>query len=214
MFLSILLILLPLFVLILGLTRLYIQIDYIFKEGESELSIKVQFWRFIRLKREIPIEFDSERWRMVTMEKTKMNQKDLNEKEKDYKPHDFVKRVKKGQQMVKQIYHANVVIKKFLSKIRVHSLRWNTRIGLHDASTTGRLAGVLWSIKGSMAGIISHFMKLMKRPEIHVEPEFQKTVIETDFQCMISFRIGQAMYAMLRLVRRFNRNQAAKRQTG
>lgn len=113
MFLSILLILLPLFVLILGLTRLYIQIDYIFKEGESELSIKVQFWRFIRLKREIPIEFDSERGRMVTMEKTKMNQKDLNEKEKDYKPHDFVKRVKKGQQMVKQIYHANVVTKIF-----------------------------------------------------------------------------------------------------
>lgn len=214
MVLAIILVLLPLLILIISFTKVYIQIDFVYKTGESELSINVRFWKFIRIRKEIPIEIDAEHLRLITEEKTNLNKKKVKETEKDYKPADFMERIKKFQRMLEQIYHANLVIKKFLSKIRVKSFKWHTKIGVKDASITCVLAGVLWSIKGSAVGIIAHWMKLMDQPDIQIQPEFQKEVLQTDIHCMISFRMGQAMYAMIQLVRRFQGKPKIKSQAG
>ena len=60
-------------------------------------------------------------------------------------------------------------------------------------------AGALWTAKGSLVGFISSFMRLKKMPVLTVTPDFQAAVAETSIKCMFRFRIGNAIFAVIKL---------------
>ena len=55
--------------------------------------------------------------------------------------------------------------------------------------------------KGGIVGIISRYMKLKDMPVMSVTPVFQHLWSETVFECIISFRVGQAILVGLRTLR-------------
>lgn len=87
----------------------------------------------------------------------------------------------------------------FLKKVEVRSLTWRTAVGMKDAAWTGMLTGSLWAAKGSVLAAIDRLMKMNTRPDIEVTPIFGQSVWKVEGSCMISFRAGHAIAAVIQL---------------
>lgn len=87
-----------------------------------------------------------------------------------------------------------------LSKIfRIQYLKWETEIGIGDAALTGTAAGLVWSVKGTVIGILSHVFTLHVKPMIRVSPTFHQTVFATRLDCIIRFWVGQAIFEGIKM---------------
>ncbi|WP_010678427.1 DUF2953 domain-containing protein [Bacillus timonensis] len=95
------------------------------------------------------------------------------------------------------------ILKSFLKKISITKLEWHSHIGVGDAAHTGVITGIGWSIKGTIVGVISHYLSLKTDPDYSITPSFQRAVSETRLRCMIHFRIGYAMVAGIRMIKRW-----------
>ncbi|RFB17919.1 DUF2953 domain-containing protein [Bacillus sp. HNG] len=95
------------------------------------------------------------------------------------------------------------VFKRFLKKISVSRFEWHSHIGVGDAAHTGIITGLGWSIKGTIVGVMSHYFNLKTHPEYSITPSFQVAVSETRLRCMIHFRIGYAMVAGIKAIKRW-----------
>ncbi len=91
------------------------------------------------------------------------------------------------------------IAKSFLKKVKVDKFRWDTRVGTGDAAETGIICGLIWGVKGSVAGMISNYMSLKSMPRIHVSPSFNRKIFTVQFQCIVRMRIGNLIVAGIRL---------------
>ncbi|MBT2216593.1 DUF2953 domain-containing protein [Virgibacillus dakarensis] len=90
----------------------------------------------------------------------------------------------------------------FLDKLSIHKIEWYSRFGTGEASTTGLAAGGLWTIKGALIGLVDHLSHVHCLPNIDVQPDFQSKYIYSKFDCMVSIRIGQAIHALIKVIRK------------
>lgn len=110
--------------------------------------------------------------------------------------------VKKGKKLfVREVRSFYSIVKRFLANVSIHDFTWKTAIGVGDAAHTAILSGGLWSLKGSVLGLLSRLVKLKQRPYLEVIPRFHDTYFKTFFSCMITFRIGHAIIAGLLLAK-------------
>ncbi|WP_177167293.1 DUF2953 domain-containing protein [Salinibacillus kushneri] len=191
----ILIILAILILLIMSLlcTRLYISVTYTHKQDKDYLNIHLQIWKFIRIHREMLLE---------DMNQSKAMPSFPDEKQNGERKGFFNRflQAKNGFHTIQQLFP---VIKNFVSKIKVSNFYWDTQIGIeNDASFTGMISGLLWSVKGSLTGIMNQHMRVSTPLQIYIQPNFQRDMIYTHLECMFSFRIGQAMYAILKIARK------------
>ncbi len=93
------------------------------------------------------------------------------------------------------------IVKTFLKKISVKQFEWHTLIGIGDAAHTGVISGAIWAIKGSIIGMLSHYLNFKEMPHIMVTPHFQAVVSQTKIKCIFQFRIGHAILAGLKLIK-------------
>lgn len=91
------------------------------------------------------------------------------------------------------------VIKARLKKIIIHSFKWNTTIGTAEATSTGIITGLCWTIKECTGALLTQFVKMNKSPEFKVTPVFQQSLIESNCSCIFSMRLGQAIYTMMQI---------------
>ena len=110
----------------------------------------------------------------------------------------FPDKIKSIHQTWKDI---NQIINTILQKVRVHHFSWVTAGGTGDAFTTGMVSGGIWSIKGILTGFIFEKMQLKCMPYIQVEPHFQHRFLRSNFDCMISIRLGQAILGLIKIIR-------------
>ncbi|MBB6452119.1 hypothetical protein HNQ94_000540 [Salirhabdus euzebyi] len=204
--LFVLIILFIILFIIIIYTRVHITFHYNHKKDYNQLDVQLKFWKIIKIEREIPLEVEEEE-DGDTKVKIKIEKNDNNEKKHTFSLEKIVKRLKDFEKLIRTILKSLPVIVKFTKKIRVHSFQWKTYIGSTDASLTGIAIGSLWAIKGSMVGAIGQFTKLLNYPNLSITPVFQRNIFETNIQCMISFRIGQAIYAILKIVRQKNQQE-------
>jgi hypothetical protein len=85
--------------------------------------------------------------------------------------------------------------------VYIEEFEWYTTIGTGDAGSTGIFSGLLWTIKGSLVGLVGQLMNLNQPPKIEVHPSFQMPIVRTNLQCMFSFRMGKAMLAAYQIVK-------------
>jgi nitrate reductase gamma subunit len=97
------------------------------------------------------------------------------------------------------------ILRRFLKKVNVNKLTWHTDIGVGDAAHTAQLVGAIWTIKGSIVGLIGNTMRVKLMPKLTIDPHFQAMVSHTYLSCMISFRIGHAIIAGLMLLKHWRR---------
>jgi hypothetical protein len=179
--------------LVIFFTKIYIQISYQHEKDMDELNIKITFWKIISIQKKINLN---------QLETSNLQQKEwMNEKEEpeeDELTEGFIKKAKKTFRLAQNVIP---IVNEFLKKITVHSFEWKTKIGSKDASIAGMLTGALWGVKGGIVGVISQRMKLKELPTLTITPLFHQSTISTSLQCMISFRVGKAIYAIMQLVK-------------
>ncbi|MGE5552633.1 MAG: DUF2953 domain-containing protein [Betaproteobacteria bacterium] len=78
---------------------------------------------------------------------------------------------------------------------RTENLSWVTRIGAGDPALTGVLSGLLWSLKGSVFGILAKRMSFERQPVIRVLPDFESVTFRTTFRCIVRARVRDIIRA-------------------
>ncbi|TRM12960.1 DUF2953 domain-containing protein [Lentibacillus cibarius] len=96
----------------------------------------------------------------------------------------------------------NTAVSVVLKRIRFHSISWKTDVGTGKADTTGMVTGGIWGMKGMVIGLLTSKSTLVTEPSVVVTPFFNQRKISSVFDCMITIRVGQAIYAFLKFIRK------------
>jgi hypothetical protein len=196
-----------LFLLILiFITKLTITISLYHGNDNDHFTIKFRAWfGLIKYKVEVPmVKVDDDGPNLVFEEKTEKG-KEGKGKEKDKlkkeTPEEILTSIKDFRELLEHVAGLHRIVRHFLSKIKVYDVQWQTVFGTGDAASTGTMTGLIWGAKGSMIGVVSGYMKLQSMPQLAVIPSFQKAIIQTDFSCIITFRVGHAILAGFKLIK-------------
>ncbi|MBU9721119.1 MULTISPECIES: DUF2953 domain-containing protein [Bacillaceae] len=202
-----LLLILPLLLPIIFL-KIKVFISYVHDGKDDELILQFKtFFNLIKYKITIPVlAVDDESPSVVYKEKREsaLGTKEISEK---YTLHRFLDDMKHFERFVKHVIGLHTIVRKFMSKVSVNEFHWKTLIGAGDAAITGSASGLLWAIKGNTIGIMSHYMQVKAEPKIYIEPEFQQLMVKTSFKCMVSFRIGHAILAGIKVLRHWKKGR-------
>ncbi|MCM3126516.1 DUF2953 domain-containing protein [Paenibacillus provencensis] len=80
------------------------------------------------------------------------------------------------------------------ASIRILELKWNTRIGTEDVVFTSVLTGILWGIKNTVFGWLSHKVRLLEIPQVNVAANWtEQWDLKTDFEIKACIRFVKAM---------------------
>ncbi|MFB5663610.1 DUF2953 domain-containing protein [Alteribacillus sp. HJP-4] len=193
--------------LILFLTPVRVQVFFTYQEKNQDLAVKITLWHIFKKNITIPmLEIDEETSSVIVKEKTSSSVSGPEEKTVEETPEEIKQQMKTMKMWLQHIQNALPTVRSFLEKVKVREMRWHTRYGLSDAALTGMAAGVIWTLKMSVAATASKILDLTCKPEFSVQPEFQNKGLEMLFSCIISFRLGQAIHAGIRLLRHMNGN--------
>lgn len=89
------------------------------------------------------------------------------------------------------------VVKYLKRKVCVKRLKWHTVLGTGDAAVTGIAIGFLWYIKTIVSTLLAMGFKLRELPDLAISPCFAEPAFETNFNCILSIRIGHAITAAM-----------------
>lgn len=177
------------------------------KQGKND-EVIIDFWflyQLFHLRKMIPmiaIESIHEGTKFKTETKVSMVS-ELEPKKDRLTPEKVTHWNKQYHRFLKHVTDFYEVMKRFLSHVHIDKLYWQSQVGTGEAMETGLLTGVVWSIKGSILGIISKYIILTKDPILVVEPNFQQRVFRTNFECIISFRLGHVILTGIRIILKF-----------
>ncbi|MBP1915377.1 hypothetical protein J2Z23_002335 [Lederbergia galactosidilyticus] len=99
------------------------------------------------------------------------------------------------------------IINQFLMKIKINQFEWKTTIGLGDAADTGVATGVIWSLKGTLISWLRNYLSFLKNPVLIVQPNYQQTAFESNFQCMMKIKVGNAMVTAYKLAKEWKKHK-------
>lgn len=88
--------------------------------------------------------------------------------------------------------------KDLLQRLTFHQFSWQTTIGTGEASSTGILVGGLWSIKSILMGFLMQYCQFKCQPQTDLAPQFQRKEMSTKLNCMVSIRLGKAIFMLIR----------------
>ncbi|GAA0600715.1 hypothetical protein GCM10009001_16500 [Virgibacillus siamensis] len=97
-------------------------------------------------------------------------------------------------------YHDAATI--LLKQLTFREYYWKTEFGTGKADATGLASGGIWAIKGYLTGYVSNKSTFKNKPSISVTPYFNRICFRSELECIVSIRIGQAMYALLKVIRK------------
>ncbi|MFS0751172.1 DUF2953 domain-containing protein [Oceanobacillus sp. 1P07AA] len=141
--------------------------------------------------------------------KWKIYQKELKIEENQSEKIDYLNFRKEIIQFIRSIPIVYRNVTHFLSLIEISLFEWKTKGGTGDAVTTGISTGAIWAIKGIIIGFLREHMKKVDDLLVDVTPDYQKSFIQTDIRCMISIRLGKAIYGILQLSKLTNKQKEA-----
>lgn len=202
--LLILIILLLLFLLILFL-KLKVFIHFYHGQDDDHLRIKFKaLFGLIQYKLEIPvIQIDDDTPTVVVKTKKEPGAKEQvkDEETSKFTPKEILNCFKDFEVFIQHVVGLHTIIRKFLKKVTIKDIKWDSVIGVGNAAYTGMISGAFWAAKGSLIGVLSAYMRMRNLPQITVTPHFQMAISQTSFTCMIQFRIGHAMLAGIKLIK-------------
>lgn len=146
------------------------------------------------------IRFDEKNLSFVYVEdETKLFSKRKQKKVKEETPRDIENRLKDSKELIEGISHLGTILRKFLATVQVEQWKWATTFGTGDAAATGIAAGVAWTLKAFMLQLVSSYTQLRERPHFQVTPFYQAPVFYMDVRCIVTFQIGHAIRALLKM---------------
>jgi hypothetical protein len=154
----------------------------------------------------------------VTILKLRVIQRKINlqeqSREEDTKLGDIIREIKSNQDIEgfnelvtyirKRLNQAKRAVLAFLNVLYIHQFKWKTYFGTGDASSTGIASGGIWMVKSTMLGFFYELVKFKCEPQLSVLPYFQQKGFRTEIECIVSFRLGKAIYTVMHVLRNSN----------
>ncbi|MFE8704180.1 DUF2953 domain-containing protein [Cytobacillus sp. FJAT-54145] len=177
--------------------------SYYHAQDNDDLVIKFKaLFGLIQYKIKVPlIKLDENSASIVVKEKVEQGpqEKNIQSEKRKITPNEMLKSFSDMRELLNHVVALHTIIRKFLKKVTVKNLEWQSVIGVGDAAYTGMITGAFWAIKGSIVGLVSNYMKVKVVPNIMITPNFQQAISQTSLKCMIEFRIGHAILAGIKL---------------
>ncbi|MEG6616264.1 DUF2953 domain-containing protein [Peptococcaceae bacterium 1198_IL3148] len=200
---------------------LRVRLAYERMDIDDLITLEMSLWKFPRFKLQIPIvdlktnlsglavKFDgktkkSGAWvrRIVT---TFLG---FPQKKDDIRDSKFalnipfnVEKLMKSIEHFKKLYHRYWhAIEYLLEHTQCQRLKWCTKFGIGDAAATGYATGALWVLKTTVLGKLFKFVQPPpSQPTLLVQPNFDKTEICLDVDCIFEVRIYHIMVAGMKI---------------
>lgn len=194
-----------LFLLII-FSKLTIHLNYYHHNDNDDLKVEFRIWfGLIKYKINVPlVKIDDNSPSIVVKGNSEMgnlNENDSPTKAGQIKKDDVITYLSNTKEILQHVINMNLIIMKFMKRVVIKKFEWHSLVGVGDAAHTGTITGALWTIKGSIIGMLSHFLRLKVMPQLSVTPHFQLTIIQTRITCIFQFRIGYAILAGLKLIK-------------
>ncbi len=187
------------------ITKITVILDLQHIGDNDHLKIKLRAWRIIKYTINIPlIKVDDEANIIIKQEQKVGNEQSKNKvKEKGRKitPEEDIRALHDVKEILQHVIGMHKIVRRFLKKVKVKKFEWHSQVGIGDAAQTGILTGLAWSIKSGVVGLISSYMYLSTTPILTIDPAFNIYCSKTKLECMIQFRIGQAMLAGIQFIK-------------
>ncbi|TYS19939.1 DUF2953 domain-containing protein [Rossellomorea vietnamensis] len=193
-------------VIIILITKLTITVSLYHGNDNDHFIIRFRAWfGLIKYKVEVPmVKLDDDGPNIVFEEKTekgsegKGKEKDKLKKET---PEEMLASIKDFRELLQHVAGLHRIVRSFMKKVKIGDVKWQTVFGTGDAASTGTMTGLMWGAKGGVIGVMSNYMQLQSKPQLAVIPSFQKALIQTEFSCIITFRVGHAILAGIKLIK-------------
>lgn len=191
--------------LLLAVTPIDVSLRLERKGKRQDMSATIKVWYILKKSYYIPvISVDEENKSLIIKEKEESSISKPKEKDIEETPEDLKRQIETVRLFVHHIHGLLTIVKKLVGRMKVKQLEWKSQVGISDAAWAGILSGMLWSVKGTFAGVIAAFFKLKCEPVLHVQPDFKKTVFQTEFSCIVGFKLGHAIIAGIRVLKQLN----------
>ncbi|TKC15804.1 DUF2953 domain-containing protein [Robertmurraya kyonggiensis] len=194
-----------LLIIVVLIMKISVIIDYYHGNDDDHLKITLKaLFGLLRYKINIPvIKMDKDSPAIVVKENVEMKvgpQENEQKKGKEkFTVDELLASLKDMKLLLKHVAGLHRIIRSFLKKVTVSKVEWNTIVGVGDAAYTGMLTGAIWTVKGSIIGLMCSLMKVQETPQIMITPDFNRSISQTSLKCMIHFRIGHAIFAGIKL---------------
>lgn len=185
------------------LTRIKVKIHYQREYDNDKLVVKLTAWfGLIHYTINIPaITLDTDSLSVKVKESQGTSDQTKMKQNKEFTPEDLIANFKSMRMLLKQVIGFHKIVRRFLKRVQVKQFEWHSLLGLGDAAHTGVLIGSCWTIKGSIIGLLTMSLHFQKMPSYTITPDFQNERFETDFFCILYFRVGQAIMTGIKLLR-------------
>ncbi|WP_307196982.1 DUF2953 domain-containing protein [Neobacillus niacini] len=200
------LIIIILFILLIIFSKLTIRLNYFHHNENDELKIQFRIWfGLIRYTINVPlVKIDENSPSIVMKGNTQMgdsSEKQSPTKEAQITKDGIISKFTNAKEIIQHVVNTSVIVKKFMKRLVIKHFEWHSLVGIGDAAHTGIITGALWTLKGSILGVLSHFLRLKEMPVLSITPHFQLAIIQTHITCIFQFRIGYAILAGLKLIK-------------
>ncbi|UFJ41621.1 DUF2953 domain-containing protein [Brevibacillus humidisoli] len=205
-----------LLLLIIVVTPLKIVLAYRRKSANDYLTIEVSAWfHLIRYKYEIPVLklLAGKTGAEMSVNMERESRRKRTEKRKKISPADIKQKVQKYKQFQQRVIDLRKTIKKMMRHVRCEEIEWHTRLGFGEAASTDALTGLVWGIKSAIVTCFSHYITMRTVPRLSVQPVWNGEQIQTQFRCILRFRLGHALVAGIRILLKLRRRREQKWQT-
>ncbi|MCA1065951.1 DUF2953 domain-containing protein [Rossellomorea sp. AcN35-11] len=191
---------------ILMITKLTITLSLYHGNDNDHFKVKLRAWfGLLKYTIDVPlVKLDDDGPNVVFEEEQKRGDESNPSNKKETKkitPSEFIDSLSDTKAIVSHVQSLHRIIRTFLKKVKLDHVQWKTLFGTGDAASTGTMTGTIWGLKGSIIGLLSGYMRLQSMPVIEVTPTFQHAVIQTQFSCIIQFRIGNAILVGFKILR-------------
>lgn len=196
-------------VMVILLTTLRIKIEYKREKENDRVHMEIQAWKgLIRYRQDIPaLELQNLKIPPVTEKawESPVNDQPLLKKKSrptqgSSEPSGRGNKLKAAIRFAKHVRHFRQIVQSFLKKIKLEHFEWRTGIGTGEAADTGVFSGLIWAVKGSIVGTLSHLLTLRAAPRLRVDLAFQQPFLSTHLVCIVRLRIGHAIIAAIRML--------------
>ncbi|MDV2684761.1 DUF2953 domain-containing protein [Alkalihalophilus lindianensis] len=197
-------ILLVLFI-ILVVTKIKIEMTYKHNNDDDLLKVDVYLWWMRVYAFEAPLIKLNDESPAIIVEEEENIAGSKSKKDKKITIQTIIHDIHLAERWIRHIVGLNRIVRRFLRHIHFYKFDWYSEVGVGDAAFTGSVAGVVWSLKGSIVGLVGNHVKMHRMPNLSVTPHFQAVVSHTYFSCMFTFRIGHAIFVGLLIVMHWKR---------
>ncbi|GGE77203.1 DUF2953 domain-containing protein [Priestia taiwanensis] len=113
--------------------------------------------------------------------------------------------------LIKSIGEIHTIVKKFLKRVTIRELTWHSSVGTGDAASTGMIAGICWTGKGWILGLMTSYFRVKDRIDMNVMPVFQGKGVRTEMKLRMSLRVWSVLICALSFLRYWRKQQVQYR---